>query len=155
MYKEEEYTKSNHQLKRRLIVFFAVFLVFSTGTLASFYFRVKWLTIALTIVGGSVLFILYSFYIYPVKAYRKHLWYVLHGRQRDTTGLISSFNQQEETLRDGVSYYPLTINVGNQNNEEDERLFYYDKEKMPLPWPVGTCVTITAPEKLIANIIKV
>ena len=49
----------------------------------------------------------------------------------------------------------LIINVGEKKDEEDERLFYYDKEKMPLPFALEDYVEITAQEKLVANIKKI
>lgn len=155
MYNEAEYGQSKEQLNKRLLVYFSVLLIAFAGIIISFIFRIKWLTIMITIVGGSILLLMYSLFIYPVRAYRKHLWYVLYGKQRDTSGYISSFNEEDEVLRDGVSYYSLTINVGEKNDEEDERLFYYDREKLPFGYKTGERVNITAQEKLIANIAKI
>ena len=153
MYKEEDYRENKKQLKRRLLVFTLVFLAGLAGAILSFIVRKREITIAITIVFGGVLLFLYSLYVYPIKAYGRHLSYVLHGKKRNTSGYIAAFDE-EEVVREGVTYHPLIINVGEKKAEEDERLFYYDKEKMPFPFQLGDYVEITAQEKQVAEMVR-
>lgn len=153
MYNEQDYSENRKQMKKRATVFFVILAVALAVAIVSFIYRIKWLTIGVTIVGGGLLLFLYSMYLYPVRAYGRHLRHVLHGKQRETTGTITSF-EVDAVERDGVFYHPLTINVGDKQDEEDERLFYYDRQKTPFPWATGDFVTITAQEKLVAQIVR-
>ncbi len=153
MYQEVDYQENRTQFKKRLTFFLIVFLLGLALAIVSFILRIQWLTLGATILFGVILLFMYSFYVYPVKAYGKHLNYVLYGKQRNTKGYIVAFDE-EEVVREGVTYYPLVINVGEKKAEEDERLFYYDKEKMPFPFQLGDYVEITAQEKQVAEMVR-
>ena len=56
--------------------------------------------------------------ISPLLAYGKHVDHALNGRTRDTEGLFVSM-EEECVGRDGVEFYPMTINVGDKNAEKD------------------------------------
>ena len=63
--------------------------------------------------------------------------------------LTGAFKEMEEgtVVRDGVRYYPVLLNVGNMEGEEDDRLFYYDAN-LPRPdWRRGEMLTVTAHDK--------
>ena len=92
--------------------------------------------------------IVYRARLYPVIAYGRHLDEVLHGRVRQLTG---AFKEMEEgaVVRDGVQYYPMTLNVGDMESQEDDRLFYYDAN-LPRPdWKRGEQITVTAHDKAL------
>jgi len=45
----------------------------------------------------------------------------------------------------------MLVNVGERNDPEDDRLFYYDAYK-PLPaMPIGTRVTVCSNDRLVAS----
>ena len=51
--------------------------------------------------------------------------------------------------RDGVKYYPMMLSVGNMDDPEDDRLFYYDAN-LPRPdWKCGEMLTVTAHDKAL------
>ena len=86
----------------------------------------------LTILLGAFMIFSYGLLLYPVIAYGRHLDEVLHGRVRQLTG---AFKEMEEgaVVRDGVQHYPMTLNVGDMESQEDDRLFYYDAPTCPGP----------------------
>ena len=52
-------------------------------------------------------------------------------------------------MRDGVQYYPMMISVGDMEDPEDDRLFYYDAY-LPRPdWKPGELLTLTAHDKAL------
>ena len=56
-------------------------------------------------------------------------------------------------LRDGVKYYPMMISVGDMENPEDDRLFYFDAN-LPRPdWKTGEMLTVTAHDKSMGPVV--
>ena len=101
---------------------------------------------ALSVLLGAGCIFCYGLLLSPVIAYRKHLDEVLHGRVRSTTGAFKEMETQI-VMRDGVKYYPMMISVGDMENPEDDRLFYYDAN-LPRPdWKSGEMLTVTAHDK--------
>ena len=68
----------------------------------------------------------------------------------------SKFKEMEETavMREGVKYYPMMLSVGDMDNPEDDRLFYYDAN-LPRPdWQIGDMLTVTAHDKALGAWVK-
>lgn len=158
MYSEKDWQEINQLLKKRwlltlipsLIVLGTAITVFVYGQLNRS--EVLWmLTAALTLIGGGYLLFFYGVYVRPALIYRKNLRYLLTGRQRVTTGIFKEFSE-DVSDRDGMEVYAMLLNVGEKNDPEDDRLFYYDAYK-PLPeMPLGTRVTVHSNDKLVASI---
>ena len=146
MYTEQDYTDICNQLKRRWLALGIPAAVLFVAVIVSFVFRIKWLTIALSVALGAFCIFSYGMLLSPVIAYRRHLDEVLHGKVRSTTGAFKEMESQP-VMRDGVKYYPMTISVGDMENPEDDRLFYYDAN-LPRPdWKTGETLTVTAHDK--------
>lgn len=148
MYTEQDYADIRAQLKRRCIALGIPALIVLAGVIVLSVFRLKILTMALTIVLGAYCIFVYSMLLHPVMAYRRHLDHVLHGRVRTLTG---AFKEMEEgtVIRDGVHYYPMIINVGDMESQEDDRLYYYDAN-LPRPdWKKGEMLTVTSHDKAL------
>ena len=146
MYTEQDYTDISNQLKSRWAALGVPALMLLAAVIASFVFRIKWLTIGLSLVLGVFCIFSYGMLLSPVIAYRRHLDEVLHGRVRSTTGAFKEMEAQP-VMRDGVKYYPVMISVGDMENPEDDRLFYYDAN-LPRPdWKPGDMLTVTAHDK--------
>ncbi len=146
MYTEQDYADIRGQLKRRWLALGIPALALLAAVIVSFAFRIRWLTIALSLVLGAGCIFSYGLLLFPVIAYRRHLDEVLHGRVRSTTGAFKEM-ENEIVMRDGVKYYPMMISVGDMENPEDDRLFYYDAN-LPRPdWKPGEMLTVTAHDK--------
>ena len=116
------------------------------AVIVSFVLRIRWLTIVLSVLLGAFCIFSYGMLLSPVIAYRRHLDEVLHGKVRSTTGVFKEMENQP-VMRDGVRYYPMMISVGDMENPEDDRLFYYDAN-LPRPdWKMGETLTVTAHDK--------
>lgn len=144
MYTEKDYQENREQLKTRLI---ASIVPASIGLILSLVsFLLRWpeaVTMILSIISiGGFLFV-YTMFISPVIAYGKHVDHALRGRTRSIEGTFVSM-ESEAVGRDGVNFYPMTLNVGNLDDEEDDRLFYYDAN-LPRPdWKAGDKLEITS-----------
>ncbi|MBR0407643.1 MAG: hypothetical protein IJI53_06375 [Clostridia bacterium] len=146
MYTEQDYSDICAQIKQRRLALAIPMAMLLAGVIVSFVFRIKWLTTALSLLLGAALVFCQGMLISPLTAYRRHLDEVLHGRTRTTTG---AFKEMEEVavMRDGVKYYPMMLSVGNMDDPEDDRLFYYDAN-LPRPdWKNGDMLTVTAHDK--------
>lgn len=157
MYSEKDWSDINALLKKRWIValgpsgavLIAAIIIFVYGQLNRSE-HLWMLTSFLTILGGGYLLFFYGLSVRPALIYRRNLRYLLTGRKRVTTGVLKEFSE-DITDRDGMLVYALLVNVGEKNDPEDDRLFYYDAFK-PLPeFPVGTPVTVHSNDKLVSS----
>lgn len=148
MYTEQDFEDIRAQARRRAIALSLPAVLLLAGIIVSFIYRVRWLTMGLTILLGAFAIFAYGLLLYPVIAYSRHLDDVLHGRVRSLTG---TFKEMEEgaVIREGVYYYPMMLSVGDMENPEDDRLFYYDAN-LPRPdWKKGETLTVTAHDKAL------
>ncbi len=148
MYTEQDYQDIQAQYKRRLLTVVIPAAVLAAGAILCLDRRLILPGAALTLVCGVMCIFCLEMLVLPVKRYRQHLDNVLHGKVRTTTG---TFKEMEEKAvpREGVKYYPLMLSVGNPQNPEDDRLFYYDAN-LPRPdWKEGETLTVTAHDKAI------
>ena len=148
MYTEQDYRDIRGQIRQRSFALGIPAVLLLAGVIASFVFRVKPLTMGLSVLLGVFCIFGYGMLLYPVIAYGRHLDEVLHGRVRSTTGAFKEMEEQA-VMRDGVKYYPMMLSVGDMENPEDDRLFYYDAN-LPRPdWKVGEMLTVTAHDKAL------
>lgn len=158
MYSEKDWQEINQMLCKRWLITLipsgimlaAAIAVFVHGQLSRS--EVLWmLTAALTLIGGGYLLFFYGVYVRPALIYRKNLRYLLTGRKRVTTGIFKEISE-DVCDREGMEVYAMLLNVGEKNDPEDDRLFYYDAYK-PLPeMPLGTRVTVQSNDKLVSSI---
>lgn len=75
---------------------------------------------------------------------------MLYAKNRTVQGRFKGFINSP-AKRDGVIFTPFYINVGETDDEEDERLFYYDSN-MPLPnWSDNDLISITSHDKSVVK----
>ena len=144
MYQSQDLADNRAQLRsRRLAVYIPAGLLLIL-TLVSFFLRwPQGVTAALTILFCSVVIFCYTLLISPVKIYGRHLDHALHGHTHETRGAFVGF-EAEPVTREGLLFYPMTINVGATLRENGDRLFYYDAH-LPLPdWQAGETLTLTS-----------
>ena len=157
MYSDKDWAEINAALKKRWL-----FTLVPSGALISIAIAIfvygqmnrseyLWmLTSALTILGGGYFLFFFGHSVRPTLIYRRNLRYLLNGRKRVTTGIFKEFSE-DITDRDGMEVYAMLVNVGERNDPEDDRLFYYDAYK-PLPaMPIGTRVTVYSNDKLVSS----
>lgn len=148
MYTEQDYQDICAQCRRRQLAVWLPTAALAAAVIVSFALRIQWLTVALTLLAGLYAIFCWGLFAAPVRAYRRHLDEVLHGRVRTATGTLKCL-EEEAVIRDGVWYYPMTLSVGNPDDPEDDRLFYYDAS-LPRPdWQPGDALTVTAHDKAL------
>ena len=148
LYTEQDYADIRAQIKGRALALGIPAALLLAGVIVSFVFRIRYLTIGLSLVLGAFCIFGYGLLLSPVIAYGRHLDSVLHGRVRSTTGAFKEMEEQPVT-RDGVRYYAMMLSVGDMENPEDDRLFYYDAN-LPRPdWKMGEMLTVTAHDKAL------
>ena len=158
LYSEIDRTQVTAELKKRrwlVILPSALMLLFA---IASFvWFRLHrnadgWAWTALiTVLSGSYFLFFYEVYLRPVSLYHKHIGYMLDGRKRDTLGLLKSIDPTVQD-KDGLDCVSLTINVGERDNPEDDRLFYVDALKAIPEVPVGARVRVLSNDRMVASL---
>lgn len=108
------------------------------------------ITTALSILSGCYFFFMYGVYVRPMHMYRVHIDCMLHGRKRETTGVLKGFNEKI-SLKNEVECYSLMLNVGQRDEGEDDRLFYYDVHKAKPDIPLGTRISIQSNDMMVAD----
>ena len=157
MYSDQDWNEINALLKKRWLITLAPSGAALCAAIAIFVYGqlnrndYLWmLTSALTILGGGYLLFLYGVYVRPALIYRRNLRYLLNGRKRTTTGIFKEISE-DISDHDGMEVYAMLLNVGERNDPEDDRLFYYDAYK-PLPsMPIGTRVTVCSNDRLVSS----
>ena len=86
MYTEQDYADIRGQIKGRVLALGIPAVLMLAGVIVSFVFRIRYLTIGLSLILGVFCIFGYGVLLFPVIAYGRHLDSVLHGRVRSTTG---------------------------------------------------------------------
>lgn len=158
MYSDQDMKEINQLLRKRWlltlgpsgIVLAAAIVIFVYGQLNRN--DVLWMvTAALTLIGGAYLLFFFGVSVRPALIYRKNLRFLLEGRKRVTTGTFTEFSE-DVSDRDGMEVYAMMLNVGEKNDPEDDRLFYFDAYKPRPEIPLGTRVTVYSNDKLVSSI---
>lgn len=158
MYTQDDLTNVNRMLKKRwclaaipsALVLIGAVILFVVGQLQRSEQLWK-LTSALTLLGGGYFLFFYGVSVRPALIYRKHLRYMLTGRKRTTTGIFKSFSE-DVSDREGLECHAMMINIGEKDDPEDDRLFYYDVYKERPSMPLGTRITVESNDKMVCDI---
>lgn len=157
MYTEKDWSEINALLKKRWLLTLGPAGLMLAAAITIFVYgqlnrseHLWMLTSALTMLGGGYLLFFYGVSVRPALIYRKNLRFLLNGRKRVTTGILKEFSE-DVTDRDGMEVYAMLVNVGERNDPEDDRLFYYDAYKPAPELALGTRVTVYSNDKLVAS----
>lgn len=131
IYSAPDLEKAERQQRRILIWMIVLSVLFITGIVVSFIERIQWLTIALTILWLGMLVFLWDLKLSPIRAYLRFLQGMMGDTQREMQGVVTLL-ENERSLRDGVEYYRLLLNVDPAMEPEGERQLFFDANK-PLP----------------------
>jgi len=148
MYQAQELVSLNRQIhKRQLAIYIPTgILAAAVGVSVHPAIRIQWLTVLLTILTAGFCIFCDGMFLAPLRAYRRHLDSALNGITHEMDCTFKSM-ESVTTLREGVNYYAMMVNIGDPKEEEDDRLLYYDAEK-PLPGFVeGESLHITYHDK--------
>ena len=156
MYTEADRLDASAQLaRRRMLVYLPCGVAFA-ATVAIFVIlqqrRLDWswaVAAGLTVLFGSFLIFFQGVYVRPMALYRKHIGYMLDGRKRETTGVLKSFDDACD--REGLDCHAMMLNIGERDEPEDDRLFYYDAFKPAPAIPLGNRVTVYSNDKMVAG----
>lgn len=158
MYTRQDQQQAAHQTKQRMLTAFVPAAVILIAAVILFIIGRQnrsedmWkVTAALTVLAGAYATFFYGVYAKPMRDYRNHINYMLDGRLRETTGYLIDFSENLSE-RNGVECHALMINVGEKDDREDDRLFYYDVKKLPLSVEMGRKVTIVSNDRMVSDI---
>lgn len=158
LYSEIDRTQVSAELKkRRWLVILPSVLLLALAVASFVWFRLHrnvdgWVWTALiTVLSGSYFLFFYEVYLRPVSLYYKHVSYMINGRMRETLGLLKSIDPMVLD-KDGLDCISLTINVGEKDSPEDDRLFYVDALKAIPEVPVGTRIRVLSNDRMVASL---
>lgn len=142
--------------RRRLVILPALALLLLA--IASYvWFRLHrdeggWIwTALLTVAAGAYFLFFYEVYLRPVQLYARHVGYMLDGRKRETVGRVKEI-RREIMDREGLDCQSFTVNIGEKDDPEDDRLFYVDALKgMPDIQP-GARVRVFSNDRAVAGL---
>ena len=156
MYTDADLTNARKQRAFRLRVAVIPAAVFVAAAVGLFIYGQNirsdslWMiTVALTILGGCSFLFLYGLSVRPMRMYELHVEQMLHGRKRETTGILKSFGDQV-CEKNCVDCYPMMLNIGRKDDGKDDRLFYFDVHKERPNIPIGTVMTVESNDMMVA-----
>lgn len=148
MYSEQDLQNISRQLMARISALALPVLLLLSGIVYSFIRRNQIVTILLSIALYCMVIFTWGLFLTPLMRYKRFLKSVLYGMNRTMEGYFKCFIS-EQSERDGVLFSPLFINISNTDDEEDDRLFYWDAH-LPLPsWSKGDKLIITSQDKAV------
>ena len=158
LYSEIDRTQVTAELKKRRWVTVLPAAALVLLAIASFvWFRAHrdaggWVwTGLLTVAGGAYFLFFYEVYLRPVSLYRKHVGYMLDGRQRETVGVLTAVHSEVQD-KDGLDCISFILNVGDAQNAEDDRLFYLDALKSGAVLHVGSRFKVLSNDRMVSGI---
>lgn len=150
MYSEKDLTSIGEQFRKRLLLWLLPLLLLVAALVYSLVIRQEVLTIAVFVLMCWLVIFAWGLSLAPVRAYQRYIRDLLHGRQREMSGVFKGFDQ-DSVLRDKVRYQPLMLNVGDLAEPNDDRLLYWDSN-LPLPdWREGERLWVSSFDKGITD----
>ena len=158
MYTQEDWNDINKMLKKRWLMAAIPAVVVLSAAIAVFVIgrmhrsdSMWMLTSFLTILGGGYFLFFYGVLVRPASIYRRHLSFMLNGRKRVTSGIFKEFSE-DVCDRDGLECHAMLVNIGEKNDPEDDRLFYYDAYKPYPSFELGDKITVESNDKMVSAI---
>ena len=149
MYDKNDLDAARQAAKKALLLMLLPAIPLLGATVFSFVIRDKWLTILLSSLTGCWIIFIYQMVYVPKKAYREHIQSAMGSSQKECDG---HYLRMENTPveRNNVMFYAFYLNVGEKQDPEDDRLFYYDAQK-PIPdWKSGDMLHIVSYDKFVS-----
>ena len=157
MYSEEELTQVRKLESKRLWIAVIPAVLTLAAAIGLFVYgqhirsdQLWMVTAALSILSGCYFFFMYGLYVRPMHMYRVHIDCMLHGRRHESTGVLKAFDEKV-SLKNEVECYSLILNVGQMDDGEDDRLFYYDIHKAKPDISLGTRISIQSNDMMVAD----
>ena len=157
LYTEQDRTDATSELHKRRFRVLAPSVLLLLVAIASFvWFRMHhdvsswWITACLTLLAGAYFLFFYEVYQRPVSLYKRHVDFMLDARKRETIGILHSVDREPKD-KDGLDCISFSVNVGEHEAPEDDRLFYLDALK-PLPdWQDGARVRVLSSDRMVSG----
>lgn len=150
MYTQQDFEQVDAQMKRRLVWYLIPILALFVLLIVSFIIRIQWLSVLLLILTGVLAIFLWDISLSPVAAYRRFLRDLLAGRKREYSGCFRGFESREVT-REGVPCRAFMLNVGEADDEKDDRLLYWDAYRALPDWQEGARLWVSTFDKSVCE----
>ena len=130
-YSDESYAAIDRQLKRRLVLLFAVTAVLLVVFIWAMIARIEWLAMASATLAGCFAVFFADLFCAPLLHYRRLVRTALSGRSHNKT-LEFCRQEPDRSVVDGVSCISLIFLGDPDKHGSRELLLYWDQE-LPLP----------------------
>lgn len=158
MYSQEDHAQIRKQLQKRWIVTALPSVLLILSAIVVFVIcqvqRKDWgwiFACVSTILGGGYFLFFFGVYLRPMMLYQRHVGYMLDGHKRETKGILTDVSSVP-CDKDGLDWYAVTVNVGEKQDPEDDRLLYYDALKGKPAIPLGTRVMALSNDRMISDL---
>ena len=130
-YSDESYAGIDRQLKRRLMLLFAVVAVLLGVFLWAMITRIQWAAMASAVLAGCFAVFFADLYCAPLLHYRRLVRTALSGRSHEKTMEFCRL-EPDRSVVDGVSCRSL-IFLGDPDKHGSREVLLYWDEELPLP----------------------
>lgn len=135
LYSEKDYSETNSQFTKHIIIEAVVIVVFVTAiVLCLSLLRKLWLIIALCAVGGVLAMFILMNKIMPWFRYKAYLKDIKEGKRHEMDCEFLS-SSDDTRMSDGVKFHDFIISLGKQIDEatgeevDNERKLFFDADK--------------------------
>ena len=150
MYGENDLSNAQAAFKRAVLLMWLPAALLFGGAIWTFVVRIKWLTILLSALAGCWVIFVHQNIVLPKKGYCEHVRKALRASRKETEGYYLRM-EATPVERENVMFYAFYLNVGEKQDPEDDRLFYYDALR-PLPdWQSGDRLRIFSYDKFVSS----
>ena len=131
LYSDESYVSIDRQLKRRLVLLFAVLAVLLGVFFWAMIARIEWLAVLSACLAGCFGIFFADLFCAPLVRYRRLVRSALSGRNHEKT-MEFVRTEPERSMVDGVACSSLIFLGDPDKHGTREQRFYWDEE-IPLP----------------------
>jgi hypothetical protein len=148
LYADQDLVELKAQLKRRWLSLLLPELALLALLVYTLVVRNKTLTVLCSIAMGCLAVSMLTLWIMPVRRYLLFLQEALQGRHRELEGKFKGFDHLP-VQREGLCFMPFIVNVGNPEEEKDDRLLYWDWNLPLPPWQPAQSLWISSFDKVV------
>jgi len=148
LYADQDLVELKAQLKRRWLSLLLPELALLALLVYTLMVRNKTLTVLCSIAMGCLAVSMLTLWIMPVRRYLLFLQEALQGRHRELEGTFKDF-EHLPVQREGLRFMPFIVNVGNPEEEKDDRLLYWDWNLPLPPWQPAQSLWISSFDKVV------
>ena len=129
---------------RKCLIYSACYLALAAVVVGwTFAARIKPATMLAVVALGCAAVFLWGMKVSPIRLMRKYMYETHSGLTKRAVGRVTFF-AEDVTPREGIECRRVILNVGEKDDPNDERLFYWNAALPCPPYQLGCMAEVTS-----------